>query len=226
MWSGKISQSEIVAESIGEGVVPQGWKMWCARILSYAMHPFVLPLYMVALLVYTDLIPFAVPDQLDNYVFLIVLMNALIMPSFCVMILKVSGIIRDWSLSTRKERVLPLILVAISYGCSAWLFGDVLPLFLIRRFMWSAFGCVIFAAVVNCFWQVSLHLTGAGGALGALFVMVMIGYGELTQVFAMFTLATGLLATARLYLRKHSLAQIGVGFAGGFIISALLIVIS
>ena len=189
------------------------------------MHPFVLPLYMVALLVYTDLIPFAVPDQLDNYVFLVVVMNALVMPAFCVMILKVTGIIHDWSLSTRKERIFPLILVAISYACSAWLFSDALPLFILRRFMWSAFGCVVFAAVVNLFWQVSLHLTGAGGAMGAMFVMVMIGYGELLWVFAALTLMTGLLGTARLYLRKHSVAQVAVGFAGGFAIASLMMIL-
>lgn len=222
-----ISQSDIVTASLGEAIAePSGWRKVLARVISFAMHPFVLPLYLVALLVYTDLIPFAVPDELDNYVFLVVTMNALIMPAFCVMILKVTGIIRDWSLSTRKERVLPLLIVAVSYGCSGWLFGDVLPLFIIRRFMWSAFGCVVFAAVVNMFWQVSLHLTGAGGAMGALFVMVMVGYGNLLWVFAGLTLLTGLLGTARLYLRKHSLAQVCVGFAGGFAISALLTVVS
>ncbi|MBR6813873.1 MAG: hypothetical protein IKM50_04945, partial [Tidjanibacter sp.] len=145
--------------------------------------------------------------------------------AFCVMILKVTGIIHDWSLSTRKERIFPLILVAISYACSAWLFSDALPLFILRRFMWSAFGCVVFAAVVNLFWQVSLHLTGAGGAMGAMFVMVMIGYGELLWVFAALTLMTGLLGTARLYLRKHSVAQVAVGFAGGFAIASLMMIL-
>lgn len=226
MLHDRVSQSEIVAASLGEMVVePHGWRKWLSRAISFAMHPFVLPLYMVALLVYTDLIPFAVPDQLDNYVFLVVVMNALVMPAFCVMILKVTGIIHDWALSTRKERIFPLILVAISYACSAWLFSDALPLFILRRFMWSAFGCVVFAAVVNLFWQVSLHLTGAGGAMGAMFVMVMIGYGELLWVFAALTLMTGLLGTARLYLRKHSVAQVAVGFVGGFAISSLMMIL-
>lgn len=226
MLHDRVSQSEIVATSLGEMVVePHGWRKWLSRAISFAMHPFVLPLYMVALLVYTDLIPFAVPDQLDNYVFLVVVMNALVMPAFCVMILKVTGIIHDWSLSTRKERIFPLILVAISYACSAWLFSDALPLFILRRFMWSAFGCVVFAAVINLFWQVSLHLTGAGGAMGAMFVMVMIGYGELLWVFAALTLFTGLLGTARLYLRKHSVAQVATGFAGGFAIASLMMIL-
>ena len=62
--------------------------------------------------------------------------------------------------------------------------------------------------------------------MGALFVMVMVGYGNLLWVFAGLTLLTGLLGTARLYLRKHSLAQVCVGFVGGFAISALLTVVS
>ncbi len=204
---------------------PHGWRKVCARAISMAMHPFLLPVYMTALLVYTNLIPFAVPDELDNSVFLVVTMNLLVMPAFCIMILKVCGLISNWSLSTRKERILPLLIVAISYACSAWVFSDLLPLFLIRRFMLSAFGCVVFAAILNLFWQVSLHLTGAGGAVGILFVLVMIGYGNLLSLFCLLALLTGALASARLYLQKHTPAQVAVGFLGGFLLSAAIVVL-
>ncbi len=213
------------AEPVTSANKPHGWRKVCARAISFLMHPFLLPIYMVALLVYTELIPFAVPNELDNTVFGVVTMNLLVMPAFCIMILKVCGLLSNWSLSTRKERILPLLIVAISYACSAWIFSDLMPLFLIRRFMLAAFGSVVFAAILNLFWQVSLHLTGAGGAVGILFVLVMVGYGNLLSLFSLLVLLTGALASARFYLGKHTPAQVAVGFLGGFLISAALVLL-
>ena len=115
--------------------------------------------------------------------------------------------------------MLPLLIVALCYGLCGWMLGSSPMLFLLRRMMFAAMACTLFALLVNLRWQVSLHMTAAGAATGMVAILLYAGYTNLVWVFCGAVLCSGVLGSARLCLGKHTPAKVDVGFAGGFLLA-------
>ena len=64
--------------------------------------------------------------------------------------------------------------------------------------------------------QASLHMIGAGGLCGAITaIMLILGIGN-PIIPAICFLLSGMLGTARLFLKAHTPAQVFIGFLAGF----------
>lgn len=196
---------------------------YASKVLSYLLHPFAVPVYGILILFYSGIMFSYAELPAQNRIFWVVLLNITAIPAAAVFLMRFFGVIRDLSLSTRHDRMLPLFIVAICYGMAAWVIRDVSGVYILRRFMVAGMGCTIFAFAINMFWQVSLHMTAMGGITGALAVLLVAGYVELLPVFCIVLLLAGALGSARLYLGKHTLTQVAVGFFGGLAVSAALI---
>ena len=77
--------------------------------------------------------------------------------------------------------------------------------------------------LVSLRWKISLHLTGMGALTAMLVVMNFIGVGNMFVPLAVVVLASGALASARLYLGCHNGAQVFAGFCGGFVVAVLAV---
>ncbi len=196
---------------------------YASKVLSYFLHPFVIPVYGILILFYSGIMFSYAELPSQSRVFWVVLLNITAIPAAAVILMRIFGVIKDFSLSTRHDRMVPLFIVAICYGLAAWVISDVPGVYILRRFMVAGMGCTIFAFVVNMFWQVSLHMTAMGGIVGALAVLLLAGYVKLLPVFCVVLLLAGALGSARLYLGKHNLSQVAVGFFGGLTVSAAII---
>lgn len=194
-----------------------------SKVISYLLHPFVVPLYLIMALFGTGNIPLYVSAPMERYLYGLIFVSTLCIPAMAIIILRLFRIIPDYSLATRRERILPLFVVALCYGMCGWVLKDVQMVFLLRRCIFAAMGCVIFAFAVNLFWQVSLHMTAIGGVIGIVSILMYGGYVKLVWVLCVTILLAGLLGSARLYLGKHNLAQIAVGFFGGFMVAVLVL---
>lgn len=196
---------------------------YLSKVVSYALHPFVIPVYGVLILLYSG-ITFSYTDlPAQRHILWILFINIMAIPAMAVILMRLFGMIKDYSLSTRHDRMLPLFIVALCYGLAAWIISDIPGVYILRRFLIAGMGCTIFAFVVNLFWQVSLHMTAMGGLVGALFVLLLAGYLKLLPVFCVMVVLAGVLGSARLYLGKHTSAQVAVGFFGGLAVSAVII---
>lgn len=162
------------------------------------------------------------PQGAKSYILTVVIVDTLIVPAVGIWLMKMLGLIKDYSLSTRHDRMLPMAVVAICYGVCGWMLGSAPMLFLLRRMMFAAMLCTVFAFVVNLRWQISLHMTAMGAAVGMVFLLLYAGY-DVVWIFCGVVMCAGLLGSSRLYLGKHTPAQVGAGFAGGFILSTLVL---
>lgn len=193
-----------------------------SRTVSYIFHPFLMPVWLLLMLFGTGILPMYLPRVMKNYILTVVIVDTLIVPALAVCLMKMLGLIRDYSLSTRHDRMLPMLAVALCYGVCAWMLGSAPMLFLLRRMMLAALLCIVFAFAVNLRWQISLHMTAMGAAVGMVSLLLYAGY-NVVWIFCGGMLCAGMLASARLYLGKHDPAQVAAGFAGGFIIAALVL---
>lgn len=195
--------------------------VYASKGVSYLLHPFFVPVYMMLALFATGLVPLYVSSAMKHYLFGLIGISTVCIPAMSIIILRLFRIIPDYSLSTRHDRMLPLLLVALCYGMCGWILKDVQMVFILRRCIFAAMGCVAFAFVVNFFWQISLHMTAMGGALGVVFILLYGGYVNLIWVFCIGIVLAGLLGSARLYLGRHTIGQVAAGFFGAFFIAVL-----
>lgn len=189
-----------------------------ARALSMALHPLVLPLYLVAML-FTQTTFSLFPSGVKWYLGGSVLLYGSLVPMLAVLLLYKIGWLKDLHIHNRRERILPLLIGAVAYMICALVIAKVPQAAFLRKFMLAAALCELFCLVISTEWKVSLHLTAMGAAVALLVVMNSLGLTQLFSWLLWTLLAAGLLGSARLYLGYHKPTQLLVGFAGGFLLT-------
>ena len=193
-----------------------------ANTLSWVLHPFLLPVYLMALLL--TMTTFALYSTNVKFYFMwVVALYAIIIPFLTLGILRSLGRISDFRVDDRRERLLPLLIGTVCYVLCALTFAKIPSAIFLRKFMVAAACCEAMCLVVSLRWKISLHLTGMGAIVALLVVMNVVGVGNMLIPLAAAILCAGALASARLYLGCHNPRQVAAGFFGGFVVSLLAV---
>lgn len=193
-----------------------------ANTLSWVLHPFLLPVYLMALLL--TMTTFALYSANVKFYFMwVVALYAIIIPFLTLGILRSLGRISDFRVDDRRERLLPLLIGTVCYVLCALTFAKIPSAIFLRKFMVAAACCEAMCFVVSLRWKISLHLTGMGAIVALLVVMNVVGVGNMLIPLSVAILCAGALASARLYLGCHNPRQIAAGFFGGFCVSLLAV---
>lgn len=195
-----------------------------SRLLSVVFHPFLLPAYMLAVMLWGNTAFALYPPRFKFYLSWVVVLYTLAMPALAVGVLRRTGRVGSWSLDEQSDRVLPLAIGTVCYIVCAITVGRIASAEILRRIMLAAACCEMMCLAVNYHWKISLHMTAAGGCAAVLTVLSVVS-GHLTGALAFAFAASGALASARLFLGKHTPMQAAAGFAGGYAvaIAALLL---
>ena len=196
-----------------------------SRAISYALHPLTVPTIAALLLLFGPTVMANLPVEARWFIAAVVLLNTLILPAFSLAVLKLFGGLSDLRLSEPRQRLIPILIVLLSYVSCLMMLSDVMMAFLIRRFLFAAMGCVVLTLIVTPFWKISLHMTAAGGLLGMMIVMNYTGLAQFRTTLIVLTVLTGALGSARLQLGSHSLAQVGAGAAAGVAVTAATVLL-
>lgn len=131
-----------------------------------------------------------------------------------------------WQLSHREHRHLPYVLTVLGYAtCLTIMTRLNVPMF-IRGIVLTALVSQIICVIVNAWWKVSTHMVGMGGLVGALIAFSMLFYFNPVFLLCILLILSGMLGTARIILRQHTLAQVFVGFLIGFVCALVFVMIS
>ena len=181
------------------------YKKKLAHGLSWMLHPFVLPLYMIVVLL--TLTVFAhYSTGVKCYLLWVVVLYAIVIPALSLGVLRSLGRIS-----------------AICYVLCAITIARIPSAAFLRKFMLAAACCEVMCLVVSSYWKISLHLTGMGAVVALLVVMNILGVGNMMIPLMVAILLAGALASARLYLGCHNAAQVLAGFCGGFVVTVLAV---
>lgn len=193
-----------------------------SNILSWVLHPFVLPLYLIIVLL--TLTAFSLyPTGVKFYLLWVIVLYAMIIPALALGVLRSLGRISDYRIDDRRERLLPLAIGAVCYLLCAFTISKIPSAEFLRKFMVAAACCELLCLGVSLYWKISLHLTGMGAAVALLVVMNILGVGNMLLPLMIAVLCAGALASARLYLGCHNGRQVLVGFVGGFVVASLAV---
>lgn len=200
------------------------WQTRLSRALSWLLHPFVVPLYVIVFMLLTDGFLSRLPDSVKNYLAWVVVLYAAIVPMLSIAFMRGLGLLKNFGLHSQRSRLLPLLVGAISYLLCAITLSDVAVATVVRKFVLAAACCEVLALIVTPFWKISLHLICMGGVTAMFTLLSVAGAGQHFWALVATILLSGALASARLHLGAHKPSQVAAGYFGGFVVAMLAII--
>ena len=129
---------------------------------------------------------------------------------------KLIGYVDNIRMRRRRERVFVLVVTVVCTFSFAHVLSNWHAPLIMRVFVMATAITLTIAALVSIFTSISLHTIGWGG-FTALVSYLTFAHPEISGALALVVLLSGLVATSRLKLGEHTLLQVYLGFAIGFI---------
>lgn len=209
-----IAQAREAGEGMPEPV--KGLATRLATLISWLMVPLLMPVVSCILMLGVSVYRQLPGDRRLAIIMVVAGLNTLL-PMILIAVLRALGVVRDIGLNSRRERLAPYIITILGLGCTVvFLRMQGAP-----EWMWGTFlGAAVATAIcclVNFWWKISAHATGAAGVIAALVAMGV--WGQAPHIaWWLFgaCLLTGLMGSARVFLRRHTDLQVLAGYVVGF----------
>ena len=185
-------------------------------MVSIIFTPFYLPLVGIALLLTFTFLS-GLPTKYKLLLIATIYLLTVFIPTVLIFLYRLA---RGWSLQElgqKRNRIVPYAISIVCYLACIWMLD--------RVYVNHEIICIIIAALiiqamaicVNFFWKISSHTAAIGGVAGAL-----VAYGFLFEFnpvgwLCLVIFISGIVGSARIILRQHSVAQVVAGFFLGAI---------
>jgi membrane-associated phospholipid phosphatase len=198
-----------------------------ANIISILLHPLLLTTYLVLLLgIYFPSMMMIAPQNL-KIILAFVFCFTFILPAVNLLMFKYFGTISNYTLVSRRERIIPFVAISLIYVVMTFLFYYKLPfsqnfnnLILIVTLL------VVVSTILTFFQKVSVHSLAIWGGIGILLPLnKALEQSFLLWPTALAIVAAGAVMSSRLYLNAHTPRQILIGSLAGFAIGFFGIII-
>lgn len=187
-----------------------------SKIISAILHPLLVPTY--ALLVLLNLKTHSILAIPENYRYIIVIfifLTTFVIPTIVIFILLKLGKIVSLEMVSQRERVFPILFIAIVYYMTYHLLKQVGVTGLLTLFMIGSTMLVLLSLLINYATKISLHMTAWGGFLGTLLGFAIRFNYDLNILIYSTIILLGVIASARLKLNAHTPFQVYSGFLLG-----------
>ncbi|MCS6916783.1 MAG: hypothetical protein RMK52_09820 [Chitinophagales bacterium] len=189
-----------------------------AQLISWLLHPLLLPTYALLLLFGFSSDLFAGYERTDQLRLLLLLVNnTLLFPAAAIALLWRLGFITHLHMPQARQRLLPYLTSGIFY---LWTYvvlrrsdlPDVLPIMMLGATL-TLFVCFF----INLFSKISIHTGGAGALLMLTVLASLMSPGPQPYLPMSVAVAGGLVGSARLWLGAHTLTEVLAGYLIGML---------
>lgn len=185
--------------------------------VSNCMHPLLMLTYAaVALVLFTPLaiLPLGLKFNIVGMVFVCTCM----IPVLVISILFKLGVVGHWALRDRADRGVPLGINVFAYVLCAYILTKMQFPNWALTFYYGAVGLAFVCWIVSYWWKISAHATGIAGLTTAAMLLYLRFPFMMPECLPFICIvATGLLCSIRVYLGRHTMAQITAGTAVGIV---------
>lgn len=185
-----------------------------SRIISAVFTPFMVP-FVAFLLLFLFTYLRILPMQYKLTILVLVYSFTILMPMLGIYLFqKINGWgIRE--LGERNKRFIPYGLTILSYmGCLLTMYRIHLPRYM-SGIIAATLICMIICTLVNFKWKISTHMASSGMMVGGLLSYSFIfNFNPITSL-CIFILLSGMLGSARIIVRQHTLNEVAGGFLVG-----------
>ena len=194
-----------------------------SRILSYILHPLLIPtLATSALLLRPDIYSIVLPGALKIWFVAVVFIFTFGIPVAALLILLKFNAIQSLEMNNRAERTIPLLITSTSFMALLYTLRStgMPPVFL--YVLYSATFAMLAGLLINMVYKISLHTLG-WGALTATLILISMRLGTpLLGLIIIAVLLSGFVGFARLQQNAHNQTQIYLGYVAGVSVIALI----
>ncbi len=198
-----------------------------SHFLSLVLHPIFIPLYGILLFTqieHNSTINLRALESIDYFKLALspILLFSIVFPLFSLMIMYNSKMISSFRVESQKERIPVLFLSCIYYGITYYFvrsldiayYHSFFGLFL--SFLTGGLILALLSLLITPKWKISLHGIGIGALAGGFIgftqeLQPMSNIDDFILINVLLILAVGLLSSARLILKAHSINQVIVG---------------
>lgn len=195
-----------------------GFLDYLATLLSWGLVPLLMPVYGMLLMFDLTALSYAPSSSKMIFTGVVFIINVVI-PFLLILLLKKLGLVDDYGLNGRRERLIPYLITLLCMGGTAWYMAvKGSPMFTCMFFAGGGMAAFV-NLLVNFRWKISAHAAGVAGVIALLIHIAHIGFRPDTAVLAwlvIWTLLAGLLGSSRIWLGRHTLGQVLCGLAVGF----------
>jgi membrane-associated phospholipid phosphatase len=195
-----------------------------ASFISYVFHPVFMPVINTLVLYALTKSNFAGFNTNHLYQLLFTtFLNTVLFPLFATFLMVKLGFVSSIKMPNSKDRIIPLMASMVFYFWIYQVFknfgeyeqvGDQ-ALFIYKIFFLGNFFAIIGVFLVNIFTKISMHTAAAGGSIGILLVLAIIGKVNIILVLIAALFFAGIIGTARIILKQHNPFQIWTGYIIG-----------
>lgn len=187
-----------------------------AHLFSFIFHPLVVPSIGFILLFYS-LPGFELyPPRMRNIMMVIIAFSTGILPLTFIFLMSVAAGFSS-KMEHHRDRMLPYIFSAFSIYMGAQLMGKLPVPGVFRLFMLGACLVLIMLFLITMKWKISGHAAAMGGLTG-LFLSLAFRYAiDLKWVIIAAIFVSGIVASSRILLTKHSALQVYLGYGLGLV---------
>jgi hypothetical protein len=192
-----------------------------ANIISHLFHPLLMATYgcLIVFFGLTDTIYFIfTPFKLKLVLTFTIFSFTFLLPVLNLLILYKLGYVSSLMIENRKERTFPLLMTSLCYFGLFYMIYDFNIWPAIKLFILGGGLCIFFAAIVTLWWQISAHMIGVGGLIGALLAICYFMQMPMLTAISLCIIIAGGIGFARLKLKAHTPAQVYVGFIFGCLV--------
>ena len=194
-----------------------------ARIVSLVFTPFYLPMIgLIALFIFSYLS--LLPWKFKLNVLLMVYLFTILLPTLLIHLYRRS---QGWNLvdlGVKERRMVPYIISIICYFCCYYLMNTLHIPHVIGCILLAALSIQIVCAIINVWWKVSTHSAAIGGVAGALIAFSFKFAFNPVWWLCLVLILGGMVGTARIILRQHTLSQVVPGYLIGFLCAFNMII--
>jgi membrane-associated phospholipid phosphatase len=158
------------------------------------------------------------PFQAKQSILIITFISTAILPLTILPLLFQFKIIKSFRMESARERFIPTLITAFFYYTGYLLLKKMGVPPMLNKFILASLITVVFAAFISYFWKISIHLIGIGGVTGGISALSLCYGIDLMNLQILLLIASGLIASARLYLGAHNPRQVYIGYFCGFLI--------
>ena len=196
-----------------------------AQVISWIFLPLLMPVYTLLFVMfipsvldykYVDANLYSIPFEFKKALLYIFTSLTIVFPGLSFIILSRSKLISSVEMDNKSERPIPILLM-LAYCLILYIFlvlkagNSGVPRFIFSLPLSGVFVTLVFY-FLNKWKKVSIHAAGAGILTGFIlaYILYQVEYELWVLIFSI--LISGLVMSARLYLKKHTLFEVVFGW--------------
>lgn len=197
-----------------------------AKIFSVLFHPLLMTSLGLLILFNSGTSLSVVQPEVKRISMIVVFLFTCIFPIGLMVMLYLTKMIKDFELSERGERTLPLAMTIILFLFTFFILRGIPQLERghVSFILSPAVGMLLILAMNN-YMKPSVHMLGLGGLLGMLLVIIVFFRAPLQVLFVIVVLAAGITGSARLILKLHTPKELLAGALIGFLSASIVMII-